>query len=273
MIRHANPPPSLAASGRMLALLPAMLLGLLLGLTAGCRSGPSSESASTAARLNLRSVIDPDAVQPLAFSRGVYSLSTPDEAVIVLTDGPSDAPTRALIIRTLWRARAGLTPLEASATNATMFHVELAGSSDAVRVFEGAGYTTADPDPDDRSMSAAIRSCHLTLTDERGDADPDPSAASPGDPPSAATDPASPPNGPPASNPNPDPASSLPANPTSNPASSSPSPSASLYAKATLTGSFTARRDDAAVASLLTTLRSSLTQRLGYPRLVRADDR
>ncbi len=156
------------------------------------------------------------------FTSAYYVYDSTESITVVLIEGPEDEPTQAAAIRLMWNPKAGQTPINPDATNATIQYVVFANRrTDAgyyreVGVYSGAGFLHLDSDPGSSRLSASLWQADLLLAD-RSERFKD------------------------------------------------------LLGQSTMRGSFTAERNSEKVQQLLQQLNQSVSQRLGYPRMVGDD--
>jgi hypothetical protein len=154
------------------------------------------------------------------FDRAIYSIEDRNRLTVVLIDGPAEEPRRVALVTMLWRARAGLTPIDRTATNASVRFLDLpddGAEPRALGLYAGGGFLRLHDDPTTGQLDGTLRQFDLRLTDRSENY-------------------------------------------------------VDRLGRAVLAGRFTARRDDAAVAVILRGLNQNVTDRLGYPRLVRSLD-
>ena len=104
------------------------------------------------------------------FDTAYYRHADDNTATFVLLDGPEADPTQAVVIRLFWRPRAGLTPLERTATNCTISHLVFADDpqGDArqpgeLGVYRGAGFLYPDGKPGPAELAADLWEASLQL--------------------------------------------------------------------------------------------------------------
>ena len=116
----------------------ALLLLILMFMACGC----SIRRALTPVVLNRLTIRQPneEGGKPttLTLNQGVYRQDDPDHRTFVLYQGNLDAPERIVTIRTFWQPHAGKTPLDPTATNATIHYVDLRNGQ--IGVYSGAGF-------------------------------------------------------------------------------------------------------------------------------------
>ncbi len=105
------------------------------------------------------------------FESGLYALGPDNNTLTVLLyDGPLDNPTQAVTLRMFWEPRAGKTPIDATATNATIHYVIFSQQSGdeatEVGVYSGAGFFFPDSDPGDAQLNGGVWDANLVLLDQ-----------------------------------------------------------------------------------------------------------
>ncbi len=118
--------------------------------------------------LTIQSRTHPDAVPIGGFDQGIYTLDDPSSITVLLTDGPADDPERALIIRMFWRPVAVATPLDETATNATVQYIvfnQKPDGSDQPRVglYSGGGFLYPENETGSPTLQANLWQATLTL--------------------------------------------------------------------------------------------------------------
>ena len=123
-------------------------------------------ACSATAELSVVSQARPDTVYRSAFEHAVYRFDDDQHITALLYDGPVENPTQAVTIRMLWRPRAGRTPIDATATNATIHYVIFTGADNSrVGIYSGAGYLFPNTKVGDPSLTAGIWDANLRLFD------------------------------------------------------------------------------------------------------------
>jgi len=114
------------------------LLGglVLLSLLAGCAAFEPGGELSVAGAAEQRVKLTG------SFDRAIYGHDAQDNLTVILLDGPRDTPMQAAVIRMLWMPQAGATPIDPSATNASIHYCIFAGEQKPrpVGVYAGAGF-------------------------------------------------------------------------------------------------------------------------------------
>lgn len=135
-----------------------VVAGLALSVI-GCRN-------TGGGRLSIRSSADQLTVLRGGFERGIYSFDGKNTATFVLLDGPTDNPTQAVTIRLFWTPRAGRTPIDRTATNATIHYLIFTpGDTAEAGVYSGAGFVYPSENPGGRTIEASVWESNLLLTD------------------------------------------------------------------------------------------------------------
>lgn len=134
------------------------LLSLLLLLCApGCSGGGDISVASQNKR---------NTTLASGFSSGIYRFDSQDQMTVLLFDGPIEKPTQVCTIRLFWKPHAGKTPIDQTATNATIHYVIFAGDNrDHVGVYSGAGFVYLKSKPGVSGLRASVWEANLRLTD------------------------------------------------------------------------------------------------------------
>ncbi|MCX5658845.1 MAG: hypothetical protein NTW19_03885 [Planctomycetota bacterium] len=136
----------------------AALLGLMLAAM-GC-------TPQGGGNLSIRSLTERDTTLRGGFTTGIYRYDDRNHFTVVLLDGPIENPTQAVTIRMLWAPMAGRTPIDGTATNATIHYVIFAGAEKAeAGVYSGAGYIYPTSDREAEKLEAGVWQANLRLTD------------------------------------------------------------------------------------------------------------
>lgn len=149
-----------------LAFLLLFALSILLPMT-GCNSSLwTSQSA-----LSVVSQDDTSLRLQGDFNSAYYVFDSTESITIVLIEGPEDNPTQAAAIRMMWQPKAGLTPVNPDATNATIQYIVFAnrrtdeGFFREVGIYSGAGFLHLDSEPGDARLTASLWQADLLLAD------------------------------------------------------------------------------------------------------------
>ena len=195
---------------RMMVVLPALVLAL-----SGCHWLQREPSIGA---LTVKQHDEDQTVFATDFGTGIYRLDSKHSLTVVLWSGSEQEPTEAVTMRMFWRPAAGATPLDRTATNATVQYIVFDGAEAGgeIGIYSGAGFLYPKSDPGQRRLDAQIWQATLQL-----------SVWSEG--------------------------------------------YEQRLVRGELSGRFTAARDDAAVSEAIRRLNVQVSERLGYPRLVRAD--
>ena len=116
--------------------------------------------------LAARSMTEGGATLEGGFDTAVYSFDGKNRLTVLLYDGPIDDPRQAVTIRMFWRPRAGRTPLDGAATNATVNYVVFASDDrSSVGVYSGAGFLHPKSKLGKAQLAATLRNATLNLSD------------------------------------------------------------------------------------------------------------
>lgn len=108
-------------------------------------------------------VEDAPSIQP-DFEQAYYSAEDPQRVNVLLVAGPEESPTQIVHIQMFWRPRAGKTPFDPTATNATIRYVILDG--DQAAIFGGGGLLRPHDLPGDDKWTATMLNATLRLMDQ-----------------------------------------------------------------------------------------------------------
>ena len=141
-----------------------ILLLLCLVALSGCRIG----AAPTMGQLKAIGLGDRPVVLPAEYIHVVYSSREAGETTILLSDVPAEQLLRGAIdrgqvmhIELLWLPKAGATPMDASATNASIRHILIVDGE--VGVYGGAGFAMPADRPGERTMKVTVRDATMKL--------------------------------------------------------------------------------------------------------------
>jgi hypothetical protein len=139
----------------------------IAALLAGCGSlNPTAIFHGGGGALSVESLSNEAVSMRGGFQTGLYSFDGDEHITVLLYDGPIDNPTQAVTIRLLWRPQAGKTPIDPTATNATVHYVILGGEAgQAVGVYAGAGFLYPGSALGRDTMSAELWDASIKLTD------------------------------------------------------------------------------------------------------------
>ena len=134
---------------------------ILLFCVPGCSGGGDISIASQNKR---------DVTLASGFSSGIYRFDSSDHATILLFDGPIENPAQVCTIQLFWQPHAGKTPIDETATNATIHYIIFAGDKrDHVGIYSGAGFVYVKSKPGSDGMRASVWEANLRLTDRNQD--------------------------------------------------------------------------------------------------------
>jgi len=124
----------------------------------------SADLFTVAHRMQLESAeVGSDAVLAGRFDTVYYGYDDPDTVDVVLLAGPEESPDQAVHIQMYWQPRAGLTPLDDSATNAVVRYAVFDG--DQVALYGGGGMLRPRSKPGKDRFRAALANASLRLVD------------------------------------------------------------------------------------------------------------
>lgn len=114
----------------------------------------------------IKSRSEPGMALVAGFETSVYRMDDPNNLTVVLLDGPPDQPVQAVTIRLFWRPRAGRTPIDPTATNATIHYTIFTGKGyEEVGVYSGAGFVYPLSNPDEGVFVGDVWESTLRLSD------------------------------------------------------------------------------------------------------------
>lgn len=116
--------------------------------------------------LTLKSQIHPETVLAGGFTSSIYSLDDANNLTLLLLDGTIEDPAQAVVIRMFWKPRAGRTPIDPTATNATVLYTIFAGDNRReVGIYSGAGFVYPLDQAGQETFSIDVWHATLRLTD------------------------------------------------------------------------------------------------------------
>jgi len=116
--------------------------------------------------LLLKSQASPEVFLVGGFTTRLYHMDDQNNLTLLLLDGPVDDPVQVLTIRMFWKPRAGRTPIDPTATNATIYYTIFSGNqSREVGIYSGAGFVYPAGQLGEPTFSASIWQATLRLTD------------------------------------------------------------------------------------------------------------
>lgn len=143
-----------------------LILAAFVAVSLGCSGGSGARDKD----LTIQSRANPEDIAAGGFDRGVYSYDGPSSITVLLTDGPVNAPNRALIIRMFWKPKAAWTPLDETATNATVQYIVFGPETGPdkrrdVGIYSGGGFLYPKKKIDGIFLDANLWQATLTLSD------------------------------------------------------------------------------------------------------------
>jgi hypothetical protein len=140
-----------------------LVLAAILSVAGGCGALPGASG-----RIESRSLMRDPVVLESDYDVGYYRLEDDGVAAFILSDVPLEALLdgsvrngQVLHVELLWTPRAGHTPMNAAATNATIRHLVIADGE--VGVYVGAGFARTDRAPGAGKLSVTLADGTLRL--------------------------------------------------------------------------------------------------------------
>lgn len=102
------------------------------------------------------------------FTQAFYRFEDQNTVTVLLIQGPADAPQRVAALEMFWKPRAGLTPIDRSATNALVRFFEFRDTEsepNTVGVYAGAGFMRLHDNPTVGTVDGNLWDADLRLTD------------------------------------------------------------------------------------------------------------
>jgi hypothetical protein len=137
-------------------------------VAAGCLGACGILAGGSAGTLRAQSLGDDPAVLQSNFTNAFFSHDPARGISFMLSDVPIDQLMKGTVNRgqimhidLLWMPKAGVTPLDSSATNATIRYVII--SKGEIGVYGGAGFAMPQGDPLGKSLSITLRDASLQL--------------------------------------------------------------------------------------------------------------
>lgn len=166
MIRRLTPP-SPNRGGRLGRGLAVCVLGVLLVVSIGC-SRPLVDGDAQL-QISSRGATDRQGLTMSGeFTQAFYRFEDQNTVTVVLIQGPADAPERVAALEMFWKPRAGLTPIDRSATNALVRFFEFRDTQaepNTVGVYAGAGFMRLHDNPTVGTVDGNLWDADLRLTD------------------------------------------------------------------------------------------------------------
>ncbi len=141
-----------------------LVLALFSAAALGCAGGGGAHEGD----LQIQSRSNPEDLAVGGFDTGRYSLDGPSTLTVLLTEGPADHLKRALIVRMFWKPKAAATPLDETATNATVQYIIFSDSQAGrqVGVYSGGGFLFPESDTGQPNLQANIWQATMSLADK-----------------------------------------------------------------------------------------------------------
>lgn len=117
-------------------------------------------------QLNVKSISDDDVTLRGGFESGIYTIADQNTATIILYDGPMENPSQAVTIRMFWNPHAGRTPIDPTATNATIQYVIFGDDGEQIGIYSGAGYLYPNSTVGADSFTGSVWQSTLRIADK-----------------------------------------------------------------------------------------------------------
>lgn len=139
------------------------VLALFSAVTSGCASGSNPHDGD----LHIQSRSNPEDIAVGGFDTGTYSLDGPSSITVLLTEGPREHFKRALIVRMFWKPKAAATPLDETATNATVQYIVFKDGPGGrqVGVYSGGGFLFPESGMGRSNLQANLWQATISLAD------------------------------------------------------------------------------------------------------------
>lgn len=102
----------------------------------------------------------------------IYRLDDQNTLTVLLIQGPADAPERVVELRMFWKSRAGLTPLDRTATNTVVRFFEFRDEAEepqSLGLYAGAGFMRLQDNPAGGEFEATLWDSDVRLSDRSAD--------------------------------------------------------------------------------------------------------
>lgn len=164
---HPRTPPRPSARVCCGPMFAAVAFALLLVGFTGCTRPLVDGDAEL--QISSRDAVDrPGQTVAGAFTRAYYRFEDRNTVTVLLIQGPDEAPRRVAALEMFWKARAGLTPIDRTATNALVRFFEFRDTQDepnTVGIYAGAGFMRLHDDPLLGTVDGNLWDADLRLTD------------------------------------------------------------------------------------------------------------
>lgn len=138
----------------------------LLLATATFVTGCGTFGQQPSGELSIQSRRDASKLSQAGFDKATYNFDGPNNITVVAYSGEADTPTRAVVIRMFWQPKAGRTPIDSDATNATMHYVVFEGeTTSSVEIYSGAGFVFPKQTPGEPKLNLGVWQADLRLSD------------------------------------------------------------------------------------------------------------
>ena len=165
---HPTPPRSSRRLGRgRFAATFGVLVGLMLLSAGGCTRPLIDGDAQL--QISSRDNADREGLAMSGeFTQAFYRFEDKNTVTVLLIQGPDESPERIAALEMFWKPRAGLTPIDRTATNALVRYFEFRGTAtepDTVGSYAGAGFMRLHDDPAVGTVEGNLWDADLRLTD------------------------------------------------------------------------------------------------------------
>lgn len=121
---------------------------------------------SSGGTLSVTSIADAEETLQGQFQAGIYTTGDANSATMILYDGPPENPAAAVTIRMFWNPDAGRTPIDATATNATIQYILFDTAGKEIAIYSGAGYFYPNSSVGDDKFTGSVWQSSLRLADK-----------------------------------------------------------------------------------------------------------
>ena len=142
----------------------------ILAFVAGCSLNLPSLPVlgSESGKLTLTNQLTEEVALSTDFDRSIYMLDDKENLTVLLIKGTAQNPQQILTIRMFWKPIPAETPIDPTATNATL-HLAIFGEDATGKttcgVYSGAGFVYLYNDPGSRKLKAGIWQANVILSD------------------------------------------------------------------------------------------------------------
>ncbi len=120
----------------------------------------------TGGELNVKSITGDEVTLRGGFEHGIYTVIDGNTATIILYDGPAENPSQAVTIRMFWNPQSGRTPIDPSATNATIQYVIFGDDGKQMGIYSGAGFFYPNTELGSDRLNGSVWQSSLRISDK-----------------------------------------------------------------------------------------------------------